>query len=196
MSPGPSAGTLVLENSAGCGIKKYMSRNTLIFLGIAGSLVVGGILVILIFQFDDEKQILPTGNNKEASEGRQQIASLLAGPNAVYAASQPPADSVVISQVVLERTGFVVIREEANGGPSQIVGASDLVHEGETTNVQVALPRETQEGEIFYAMLYEDNGNGIFDSTEDLALKDGQSKNISMKFQIDSNAKLPEEISL
>ena len=100
--------------------------------------------------------------------------------------NQAPSTTVVVKQADIMKTGFetpngyVHIHETKHDGtpgrvisddipleeylnrPRTIIGKGDLIT-GENDNVHVHLDRPVREGEVLYAMLHRDNGNGHFD---------------------------------
>ncbi|MDP3769501.1 MAG: hypothetical protein U1A25_02820 [Candidatus Sungbacteria bacterium] len=95
-------------------------------------------------------------------------SGLIIGHNAIYVAEQLPGRSVSVSVVRIEKPGFVVIHEDAGDAPGKILGVSNLLPAGETKNLlPIMLLRVAQDGEIIYAMLHVDNGDGVFDAEDD-----------------------------
>jgi hypothetical protein len=71
-------------------------------------------------------------------------------------------ESIMVDYVLLERRGFVGIHGQIDGKPGEVIGVSSLLEAGETENVNVTLKREVQEGEILFAILHKDDGDGEF----------------------------------
>lgn len=88
---------------------------------------------------------------------------------------------------MLENSGFVAVHSEADGKPGEVIGVSELVASGETNNILVKLNRETNEGEILFAILHSDNGDGTFTFPgADEPIMD-ENKNITMSmFKVDA----------
>ena len=100
-------------------------------------------------------------------------SSFIVGHNAIYVAEQLPGYSVSVSVVRLEKPGFVIIHEDAGDVPGKILGVSNFLPAGETKNLlPITLVRATRDGEIIYAMLHADNGDGTFDATNDKPVLD------------------------
>lgn len=96
------------------------------------------------------------------------LSGLLVEKNAIYVAEQDPSKAVSVALVRLEKPGFVVIHEDDGGAPGAILGASELLPAGETESpAPILLSRLTNDGEIIYAMLHVDNGDGKFDTAND-----------------------------
>jgi hypothetical protein len=101
---------------------------------------------------------------------------------------QKPGRSVTGSIVYLAAPGYLVIHEDNNGEPGAILGSSALLPAGESTGIQVALSRESKDGETLHAMLhFEKGGNATF-ATEDTPVPSRLGGPISGWFEISSEA--------
>lgn len=123
-------------------------------------------------------------------------SGFLVGSNAIYVADQQPGDIVSISMAVLQTSGYVVIHEDKDGVLGAILGSSKVLTQGQSTDVNISLSRISQDGEILYAMLHVDDGDGVFDLTQDEPVKNDQGNIILMAFNISLTAKEPGAISL
>ena len=125
-----------------------------------------------------------------------EINPLLIGDNAIYVSNTKPAIIVPIGFAILKDGGYVVIHEESVDRPGTIVGNSALLSQGENRDFEVMLSRKSVDGEALYAMLHFDNGDGVFNSTDDLPITDKEGNSMFMRFHISSGATEPEAISL
>lgn len=82
-------------------------------------------------------------------------------------ADQSPGDTVTIESVTLNVEGWVTVHEIANGHVSNALGAARR-DAGSHTDVSVPLLRDTASSSEYVIVLYEDNGNGMFDIRGDL----------------------------
>lgn len=106
--------------------------------------------------------------------------------NRVVVSDQYPGDVVYITSAQFENPGFVVIRENNNGNPGAIIGQAYF---GEGINPgRITLVKETEEGKLYYAVLYSDNGDEQFNVATDLPLKDVQGNTILRTFRVTSTA--------
>lgn len=136
-----------------------MSARVILILGI---IVAAGIGALFLF----------LGNDDESGSVGDS-AGLIIGKNAIYVAEQPPSNIVSVAIVRLEKPGFVAVHEDVNEAPGEILGASALIAPGETkTPLSLTLSRSTLDGETIYVMLHFDDGDGIFDVTEDKPIID------------------------
>jgi hypothetical protein len=79
-------------------------------------------------------------------------------------ADQPAGtgSSVVIEELTLDKPGFVVIHQEADGKPGPVIGHSDLIVPGSYKNYSVGID-STMAGSAVYPMLHYDNGDGNYE---------------------------------
>lgn len=114
------------------------------------------------------------GNNGEDDGGDEDGGGTPDGPF-VEAADQflAAADSnrVTVDAVESDGAGWVVVHED-DDGPGEILGATD-VPDSETTDVEVELNRDVEDGETLHAMLHEDaEEDDDFDPDVDEAVSD------------------------
>lgn len=91
---------------------------------------------------------------------------------------QEASDGVLVSEVVMDRPGFVVLREVINEKPGQIVEVSEHLEAGPYTEIIINLPSDTLTDEIdssgelplsndLVAIVYEDDGDKGFNPSFD-----------------------------
>jgi hypothetical protein len=101
-------------------------------------------------------------------------------PELTIASPQPAGAQVTVATVAIPVHGFVVIREAINGQPGKIVGASNLILFPKTEQMKIAAT--VLKGKSYIAELYQDNGNGLFDSkTDQPLLTDGKTTTAAFK---------------
>lgn len=73
--------------------------------------------------------------------------------------------SVVVDEVVITgSTGFVAVYSDGDGAPGRLLGASDVLEAGSTTDVVVELDEPLEETAVLHAMVHlDDDGNGRLD---------------------------------
>ncbi len=89
-------------------------------------------------------------------------------PDRFELATQQPGIAISITSVTLTRPGYVVIHSFGPEGIGPVVGVSPLQNSGTTVGVPVYLRTVTHRGDEYYAALYYDNGNGVFNLTDDI----------------------------
>jgi predicted lipoprotein with Yx(FWY)xxD motif len=87
------------------------------------------------------------------------------GPATITASDQRgDGATVTVDSVDLPTDGFVVIHADADGGPGEILGWSDLLPAGESTAVVVTLDTPVTESATLFPMAHVDaNGNGEYE---------------------------------
>jgi len=137
---------------------------------------------------------LPSGRIAPVSDD---VSPLLVGGNAIYVADQRVGLSLNVSFAILGSDGYVVIHEDTGGVFGSIIGASEMLISGEGKDFSVTLSRYGIDGETLYAMLHSDNGDGEFNPSDDLPIKDNSGSTVFMRFMISSSAEdQPAAISL
>ena len=128
----------------------------------------------------------PAGNNLAGvgdlgnTASSTQLASVKVG-------DQFPGSVVFISDVQLPNGGWVVIKKDNSGQPGNIVGAGYF---GQTVKVGEVAVSNTIEGEQYFAVLYDDNGDSRFTLGGDRPILGSDSQPIMTNFTITRN--LPE----
>lgn len=130
------------------------------------------------------------------SDSGDTVAPLLVGSNAIYVSDVKPSASVKVGFATLTGGGYVVVHEDREGKPGAIIGNSDILPQGESRDFGVTLSRESVDTETLYAMLHSDNGDGIFNPSEDSPIKDDQGNVVLMKFQVSNSAEEAGAVSL
>jgi len=108
--------------------------------------------------------------------------------NSVTANDQGPGESVTVARVKLVDSGYVVVHEDGGGKPGPVIGNSELLS-GRNSNVLISLSRSTLEGEVLYAMLHSDDGDGVYEFPgDDVPLKDESGNIVLSKFGLSEEA--------
>jgi hypothetical protein len=104
---------------------------------------------------------------------------------------QNPGHLVVVSQVSLTKPGWVVIHDDNNGVPGNILGAR-LFDKGKNSGI-VELLRALQNGKTYLAVIHEDDGNQhVFSVKTDLPLKDASGTIVMTKFVVNQASDKPQ----
>ncbi|MEK7084647.1 MAG: hypothetical protein AAB932_05415 [Patescibacteria group bacterium] len=117
-------------------------------------------------------------------------------PNAIYVADQLPGTEFIITIVNLASPGYVVIHESEGGKPGAVIGASALIENPESKNVNVSLSRSAKDGEEFIAMLHTEKDVVGFDPATDLPVRDASDNAMYMVFTVRSDAPNPESVEI
>jgi len=90
--------------------------------------------------------------------------------NRIIMSDQYPGNVVYLSSVQLANPGWVVIQADKAGQPGAIIGSSYMNAGIAPGKVTVSTP--IVDGGTYYAVLYSDNGDKIFNAATDLPLRD------------------------
>lgn len=96
-------------------------------------------------------------------------------------------NSLYFTLIQIGQPGFLVIRESETDQPGRVLGTSGLLESGRHENMSLPLSRTARNKEMFFASLYGDDGDGIFDITADVPLlrEDGSLVTISFRLEAD-----------
>lgn len=92
----------------------------------------------------------------------------------IEAIDQSVAGQVAVLSAALKENGYVVVHKEENGKPGRIIGMSKMLVPGLYSNRTVSLTEGVAPGEVLYAMLHVDNGDGVFFAENDTPMKGGE----------------------
>lgn len=161
------------------------------------SLIVLGALILGVgvwYYFGSDGKLIKNTRDRVENEGATNGFRL--GANAIYVSDQIPGREVLVGFAALGEPGFVVIREVDDGTSRGIVGVSGLVPAGESGNVPpIVLSREARHGETLVAVLYRDDGDGVFNPSKDLPTTDDNNEPFAMQFMIDEDAEWGGEVN-
>lgn len=113
-----------------------------------------------------EAQIKLTGAKDENIDRGEPVITRLSH---VTVANQPAGSEVVVTEVALNRTTWVAVKEELPAGGGSILGAQRL-ESGLSDQATIKLLRPTVPGGQYAVLLYEDNGDLLFDHKTDQLL--------------------------
>lgn len=115
---------------------------------------------------------------------REAFETMLQNGDAGVLVQDQSIDSQVrIEEVVLPQDGFVAIHADAGGVPGSVVGVSDVLRAG-TQTVAITPDTTLMSSEVYYAVVYADDGDGVFQSPQDSPLTDTQNSVVSMSFLV------------
>jgi hypothetical protein len=110
------------------------------------------------------------------------------GDDAIYVENQTGGSTFVLAGfAVLSKPGFIVIYDDQSGVPGSFVGKSMLLPTG-GEHVIVPVDEPLVDGQVYYAMLYHDDGDGQFREDEDTQVIDSADSVVLMTFLASSQA--------
>ena len=121
-----------------------------------------------------------TMQKDEGAAMAQPTSDMMAGKNEVKVADQAAGNKVILSSVLLEKSTWVVVHEDRDGKPGNILGAHRF-NAGVSLGV-VELVRGTTAGGVYYTMLHIDDGERGFDYKKDIPLTDADGNFVLTRF--------------
>ena len=156
-----------------------LSYTITFIVGIIIGLAVGYYLFGIVLVDDTKLEVITEKSQDITDEDGYPV--LPAGESMVEVANQNAGDRVVIISHTLDRTGWIVVREDVDGNIGNILGAR-LSDSGGFVGGEVKLLRNTEPGKVYYVLLYADDGNRAFDIATDLPMTDEQGELIVKTF--------------
>lgn len=146
-------------------------------------IVVAIVVAILVTQPEGDVQTESvSGTTIDDTRGTTFSTMLEQGGNAIYVEDQlSEVSSVRVGFVVLAAPGFVVIFNNENGVPGTPIGNSQWLSTG-GEHLIVPLAEPLIDGEVYYAMLFFDDGDRAFDSQKDTQARDSEESVVIMSF--------------
>lgn len=83
------------------------------------------------------------------------------------------SQSVTLNDIQVTKPGFIAIHKNTNGHPGPIIGQSEYLVINQDA-IQINLAEPLAGGEVFFAVMHQDDGNAVFDPATDLPLTDSQ----------------------
>lgn len=152
-----------------------------------------GVFAVAIFFVNSQKQKAPPPTSQPppnispspASSGKFNYQISDSSKNGIKAYNQLPEKTVYVSEILLERPGYIVIfQADAQGKPDKMLGYGGVFKAGRYPNITMMLKEETKEGDTLLAVLYIDNGDGLYKENEELPVKDEKGNQVMAKFSI------------
>jgi len=105
--------------------------------------------------------------------------------------------NVFIGSATLPDGGYVVIHKDLEGKPGAIIGISEFLSEGTTSNFLIDLDEEAVDGDSLFAMLHIDDGDRSFAFPgADIPVANIEGNIVLTKFGIVDEGELEEEVKL
>lgn len=105
-----------------------------------------------------ESSFMMNAESGDAMEGVQEIVVM----------AQVPGRIVMVESASLSTPGFVVIHKDDEGEFGEVIGVSSVLPSGPNYQMSIPLRTPTNNNGSYYAVLYFDNGNGVFEPGLDL----------------------------
>ncbi|TSC78972.1 MAG: hypothetical protein G01um101433_32 [Parcubacteria group bacterium Gr01-1014_33] len=136
---------------------------------------------------NSETSQMPSSQTPPAPANPPQATGMISsGKNSVSVSDQVQGHTVKVESVSLEKTAWVVIHEDREGKPGNILGAHRFP--AGSGSGEVELLRDTAEGKVYYAMIHTDDGDGTFDYKKDVPLAGSSGAPLMVKFTATASA--------
>ncbi len=104
--------------------------------------------------------------------------------------------NIFIENAFLQEEGYVVIHRNEDSKPGEIIGVSELLQVGSNANFLMDIDEEVIEGDVLFAVLHTDDGDGEFDALLDTPTVDKEGNPILVQFDIVGEGALDNEVKL
>lgn len=119
----------------------------------------------------EETEESPFLNDVSNTEARNSFVLQTAdGAGSVVVSDQSEGDVVLVNSVSLGADGWIAVREAQDNGLGNILGAV-YVPAGDYVNHEVKLLRNTEKGELYEVILFNDNGDKVFNYLVDALIQ-------------------------
>ena len=104
--------------------------------------------------------------------------------NSIGISTQKPGWIAELDYISASEAGYVVISSSDNPTPGNIMGASGIITSGTTGRTEIKLYRAMKNGGEYFATLFKDDGDGVFNFSKDLPVTDEiTGRAVSVRFE-------------
>lgn len=146
-----------------------------------------GLIPVWFFFFRDKNEkdtLVENENMQDSVNGSPDNLNILKGASPIFVSQKTPSDILELDWLMVDVPTFVVIQKDDNGVTGEIIGYSDLRSEGPNEDIDISLEEETISGNYYYAVVYADDGDGVFDPDQDEVLNDDEGNPIQHRFLV------------
>lgn len=106
----------------------------------------------------DETAVTEAAETTTTTEAAEEEAEdpAVAPAEVVFEAQTSDGTSIVVASVTLPSPGFIAIHSNADGGPGPVIGHSDLLPAGTSTDVMVTLDEPLTQTDLLFPMAHID----------------------------------------
>ncbi len=145
---------------------------------VVTAIIIIVLIIIGVLVFNNKSTETPGAMTETPTTTETPAASVV---NRIIMSDQYPGNVVYLSSVQLAKPGWVVIHKDAAGKPGAIIGSVYLP--AGTNPGKVTLTSPMVDGQLYYAMLHNDDGDMKFDATKDMPLMDASGTAIMKPFR-------------
>ena len=154
---------------------------------VVGAFLIGLVVGLGSYHIWDNNGRMISGERTDSATGEEMVedseSEITESANSVTVTDQLAGFSATVDRVSLDQDGWIVIYSDRDGQPASRLGASRR-DSGEYENVIVELLTNTEEGEMYYAMIHADDGDREFDHTRDLPVQNTQGFPVMTAFEV------------
>ena len=119
-----------------------------------------------------------SSTSNESMTNTQENANMPGAVNRIVMSDQYPGNVVYLNSAQFENPGWVVIQDNNSGNPGEVLGKTYF--DSGINPGKITLSKPMIDGNTYYAVMYSDNGDKVFDPATDKPLTDANG-NIIMK---------------
>lgn len=106
----------------------------------------------------------PTTTTTEAAPTTAEEGPAISPADIVFEAQESDGRSIVVASVTLPSPGFIAVHGNADGAPGPVIGNSELLPEGVSTDVVVEFDSPLEATDMVFPMAHIDmDGNGVYE---------------------------------
>lgn len=136
------------------------NQNTKVLISFIVGFILG-LLITPVVTGDKSNNFFEKKNiNKEETTTSDRI-------NSVTVNNQLSGDRVLLENITLSQSGWAAVHEDINSNLGNVLGAQRF--DAGSNSGYIELLRNTKTGNMYYVILYKDNGDGEFDLKNDTA---------------------------
>lgn len=83
------------------------------------------------------------------------------------------ANAVLVDTIKVNSDSFVVVHENNNDSPGNVLGVSDLILSDSVQSLVIPIKRDMIEGESVFVVVHKDDGNSEFNSSDSILFDSG-----------------------
>lgn len=162
-------------------VAKVDGQNTKILLAFLAGLLIGAIVAPIAIGGRVGSTEGTGGDISKKENVKNDDGGLLALSNSILVNDQLAGDRVNVSEVKFSKFGWAVVHEQKDGILGNALGAQKF-EAGTHEDGYIYLLRNSEPENLYYVILYEDNGDFEFDLKVDTPLQDENGKMIMTEF--------------
>ncbi len=113
-------------------------------------------------------------NNNSMMEDKERALTPRSSKSIFSIRNQPTgANAVLVDTIKVNSDSFVVVHENDNNSPGNVLGVSDLILSDDIQSLVIPINRDMKEGESVFVVVHKDDGDSEFSSSDPILLDFG-----------------------